>query len=223
MMKKISLSLVGGALAGFIASTVLTGCKSSGKGAASEPGGASTGHASSGQASTSHTATQKVQFLFVQNARDVTFENGAMTLRGVNPVTVCFADRPERIAGHMPTAKIVPMWGEGKDSFTADPPNATLSILSGDNVSNVVVELRNPRISADALTYDVRTLEGTPPAHGGACSLFIDIIGMPLTPFSYAGAARRAYRRGYMYPGYYGPAVVPVAPVVVAPRPVVIY
>jgi hypothetical protein len=223
MMKKISLSLVGGALAGFIASTVLTGCKSSGKGAASAPGGASTGQASSGQASTSHTATQKVQFLFVQNARDVTFENGAMTLRGVNPVTVCFADRPERIAGHMPTAKIVPMWGEGKDSFTADPPNATLSILSGDNVSNVVVELRNPRISADALTYDVRTLEGTPPAHGGACSLFIDIIGMPLTPFSYAGAARRAYRRGYMYPGYYGPAVVPVAPVVVAPRPVVIY
>jgi hypothetical protein len=218
MMRTISLSLVGGALAGFIASTVLTGCKTSGKGAASEPGAVSTG-----QTVTSDTATQKVQFLFVQNARDVNFGNGTMTLRGVNPVTVCFADRPERIAGHMPTAKIVPMWGEGKDSFTADPPNATLSILSGGNVSNVVVELRNPRISGDALTYDVRTLEGTPPAQGGACSLFIDIIGMPLTPCSYAGAARRAYRRGYAYPGYYGPAVVPVAPVVVAPHPVVVY
>jgi hypothetical protein len=33
------------------------------------------------------------------------------------------------------------------------------------------------------------------PPQSGACSLVIDIIGMPLTPVSYAGAARRAYRR----------------------------
>ena len=112
---------------------------------------------------------------------------------------------------------------EGTDSFTADPPNATLSIFSGDKVSDVVMVLRNPRLSGEDLTYDIHSLEGTAPAQGGACSLFIDIIGMPLTPHSYAGAARRAYRRGYMYPGYYGPAMVPVAPVVVAPRPVVVY
>jgi hypothetical protein len=168
-------------------------------------------------------ATQKVQFLFVQNAKEVSFENGTMTMHGVNPVTVCFADRPERIAGHMPTTRIVPMWKEGNNSFTADPPNATLSIFSGDKVSDVVMVLRNPRLSGDDLTYDVRSLEGTPPAQGGACSLFIDIIGMPLTPYSYAGAERRAYRRGYVYPGYYGPAVVLVAPVVAVPPPVVVY
>src|SRR5262249_2277094 len=143
------------------------------------------------------------------------------TLHGVDPMTVCFTDRPERIAGHMPTTKIVPMWGEGKNSFTADPPNATLSVFSGDNVSNVVVTLRNPRLSGDDLTYDVRCLEGTPPAQGGPCSLFIAITGMPLTPFSYAGAARRAARAGYAYPGVYGPAFVP------APyygyRPAVVY
>jgi hypothetical protein len=166
----------------------------------------------------SNMATQKAEFLFVQNAKEVTFKDGALTLHGVNPVTVCFADRPERIAGHMPTSKIVPMWSEGKDSFTADPPNATLSIFSGDKVSDVVVVLRNPRISGDDLTYDVRSLEGTPPAQGGACSLFIDIIGMPLTPYSYAGAERRAFRRGYAYGGLYGPAMVPVVP-----RPVVVY
>ena len=35
----------------------------------------------------------------------------------------------------------------------------------------------------------------------------IDIIGMPLTPFSYAGAARRAWRRGLIAPAaYYAPA-----------------
>ena len=209
------LILTGGLLAGIIASAVSTGCKTSARGG-TESEAASTGEA------VSNTQTQKVEFLFVQNAKDVSFENETMVLHGVNPVTVCFADRPERIAGHMPTANIVPMWGEGKDSFTADPPNATLSILSGDAISDVVMVLRNPRLSGEDLTYDVRTLEGTPPAQGGACSLFIDIIGMPLTPMSYAGAERRAYRRGYAYPGYYGPAVV-APPVVVAPRPVVVY
>jgi hypothetical protein len=28
-------------------------------------------------------------------------------------------------------------------------------------------------------------------------SIFIDIIGMPLTPLSYAGVARRGFRRAY--------------------------
>src|SRR5262249_34391288 len=111
------LFLACGVLVGIIASTALVGCKSSDRGAATDPGGASAGsHAS---------ATQRVEFLFVQNAKDVSFQDGTMTLHGVNPVTVCFADRPERIAGHMPTTKIIPMWNEGKNSFTADPPNAT--------------------------------------------------------------------------------------------------
>ena len=68
-------------------------------------------------------------------------------------------------------------------------------MFSGDNVSDLVVELSNPQLSGNDLTCDARILEGTPPANGGACALFIDIIGMPATPFSYAGAARRAYRR----------------------------
>ncbi len=216
-MNSNKLVLLCGVFAGSIASTLLTGCGSTGKGAS-----ASEAQSSSAGRSFSNTSTQRVEFLFVQNAKDVSFENGTMVLHGVNPMTVCFADRPERIAGHMPTANIVPMWGEGKDSFTHDPPNATLSILSGNAESDVVMVLRNPRMSGEDLTYDVRTLEGTPPAQGGACSLFIDIIGMPLTPRSYAGAERRAYRRGYAYPGYYGPTVV-APPVVVAPRPAVVY
>jgi hypothetical protein len=210
-------------LAGIAVSTVLVGCeKSADKGASSSPGGESSGQA----ASITNNQPLRAQFLFVQNAKDVSFENGTMTLHGVNPVTVCFADRPERIAGHMATSKMIPMWHEGTNSFTHDPPNATLSILSGDKTSDVVMVLRNPRLDGENLTYDVQDLEGTPPEQGGACSLFIDIIGMPLTPFSYAGAARRAARRGYAYGGLYGPAYVPVAPaapVVVAPRPVVVY
>jgi hypothetical protein len=175
--------------------------------AAGSMGNLSTTHAQSPAETTNKdalitwTATGKqsgnVDVLFVQNAKDVTFDKGKLVLRGVNPVTVCFTDRPARLAGHMQTSRFVPLWSQGKDSFLKDNPNATLSVFSGDNVSDLVVELSNPQLSGDNLTYDARLLEGTPPANGGACALFIDVIGMPATPVSYAGVARRSFRRGY--------------------------
>jgi hypothetical protein len=97
----------------------------------------------------------------------------------------------------MPTSKFVPLWSQGKDSFLKDNPNATLSVFHGDKVSDLVVELSNPRLSGNDLSYDVKVLEGTLLAQGGACALFIDIIAMPRTPYSFAGAARRGYRRSF--------------------------
>ena len=138
-------------------------------------------------------------FLFVQNATSVTYADGKLTLAGVNPATVMFSDRPERIAGHMTTARFVPFWGEGSDSFLKDPPNATLSFLEDKTLDDAVVELRDPVLAGNDLSYQVKILEGTIPASAGAASLFIDIIGMPLTPISYAGARRRAWRRAVIY------------------------
>jgi hypothetical protein len=138
-------------------------------------------------------------FLFVQNAKSMRFDKatGKLTLQGISPVTVFFTDRPERIAGNMATSRFVPFWSEGKDSFSKDNPNANLSILDPDKVlADIVVELSKPSLKGDDLTYTVKILEGEMPAEGGPVSLFIDIIGMPLTPVSYAGVARRtAYRR----------------------------
>ena len=140
----------------------------------------------------------------MQNAKNVSYSNGRLVLHGVNPMTVCFADRPDRMAGHMPTANMVPMWGEGKDSFLKDPPNATLSVFNGAAVSDAIIVLKNPQLTGSDLSYDVTVLDGSLPARGGACSLFIDIIGCPRTPFSFAGAARRTVRRGYCYGGPVG-------------------
>src|SRR5438034_323982 len=92
---------------------------------------------------------KNVDVLFVQNAKNVTFSKGKLVLRGVNPVTVAFTDRPARMAGHMQTSKFVPLWRQGKDSFLKDNPNATLSVFSGDNVSDLVVELSNPQLSGN--------------------------------------------------------------------------
>ena len=139
--------------------------------------------------------TGKMDVLYVQNAKNVTLANGRLVMKGVNPKTICFTDRPARLAGHLPTTEFIPLWSQGKDSFLKDPPNATLSIFSGNTVSDVVVEISNPVLSGDTLTYNAKVLEGAASISGGACTLFIDIIGCPRTPVSYAGAARRAVYR----------------------------
>ena len=89
-----------------------------------------------------------------------------------------------------------------------------------------MVTLRNPRVSGADLTYDIAVISGKlPPAGVGPVSLFIDIIGLPFTPLSFAGVARRtAYRTvvwggaaaasaaaasAYAHPYYY-PAPAPV-------------
>src|SRR6185503_4263318 len=69
------------------------------------------------------TLPKKVQILFVQTARGAPLANGKLTLMGVSPTTVFFSDRQNRIAGHMATPEIVPLWSEGSDSFLKDPPN----------------------------------------------------------------------------------------------------
>jgi hypothetical protein len=117
----------------------------------------------------------------------------------VSPVTIFFSDRPERIAGNMKTAAFVPFWSKGKDSFLADPPNADISILEGDKLQQVVAVLQDPELKGESLTYTIKVLEGDMPAKGADVSVFIDVIGMPRAPLSYAGVARRAYRRGVLY------------------------
>jgi hypothetical protein len=143
-----------------------------------------------------------VQVLFVQNAKAVVFDKGTLTLKGVSPMTIYFSDRPVRIAGHFNTRdEFVPLWDEGKDSFLKDPPNATVSMYEKgkDQLVDVVTTLSEPRLKGDDLTYDIAVIEGKVPKKGGACSVFIDIIGLPFTPLSFAGVARRTMYRTVMW------------------------
>ncbi|NJL50219.1 MAG: hypothetical protein HC909_00340 [Blastochloris sp.] len=146
-------------------------------------------------------APKEMDFLFVQTAKGMRFhkESSKLTLVDVSPITLFFADRPERIAGNMKTSAFIPFWSEGKDSFKSDPPNADVSLLSHGKLEQIVVVLQDPVLEDDDLTYTVRVLEGELPAKAKDVSLFIDIIGRPWTPMSYAGVARRTYRRAYFW------------------------
>src|SRR6266496_117718 len=119
--------------------------------------------------------SKNVDVLFVQNAKNVSSNKGKLVLRGVNPVTVCFTDRPARMAGHMQTSKLIPLWSHGKDSFLKDNPNATLSVFRGDNVSDLVVELSNPQLSGNDLTYHARLTQGTSHVDGGIGASLLDV------------------------------------------------
>ncbi len=138
---------------------------------------------------------ETVQLLYVQTAKAYTYADGELTLLSVSPATLFFSDRPERIVGHVATDDFVSIWGEGENNFAEDPPNAALSVFTGESTMETVVELLKPRLEGDNLIYQIKLLSGELPAAGGANSLFIDRIGRPLTPLSYAGVARRTSRR----------------------------
>jgi hypothetical protein len=143
--------------------------------------------------------TEIVPSLIVLNSKGATLESDKLVLTGVSPNSIIFADRPVRSAGHALTAHLLEEWNKG-DTFAHDPPNATVSVLEEDAsaVSDAVVVLKSPKLEGDKLTFDVTVLEGKLTGKGPA-SVFIDIIGLPRTPLSFAGVARRTAYRGAFY------------------------
>ncbi len=155
---------------------------------------------------------QMVPSLIVMNSRGASLQGQTLTLTGISPNSIVFADRPVRAAGHATTASLLEEW-TGNDSFGKDPPNATVSVLSkdGSSVRDVVVVLKSPKMDGDKLTFDVQVLEGDLAGADGPAAVFIDIIGRPFTPLSFAGVARRTAFRGAMYAGAAGAAAAGAA------------
>jgi hypothetical protein len=163
-----------------------------------------------------------VPSLFVMNAHGASLQGQTLTLVGVSPTSIVFADRPVRAAGHLPTGALLEEWTTG--DFAKDAPNATVSVLGKDGASarDIVVELKSPHLDGDRLTFDVRVLEGDLAGADGPAAVFVDISGLPFTPLSFAGVARRTARRAYWYgaatapyyrpygyPAYYPPPYAP--------------
>lgn len=169
-------------------------------------------------------ATVKMELvpsLFVMNSRGATLSGQTLTLTGVMPNAILFADRPVRAAGHVLTTDLLQEWTAADGSFAKDPPNATVSATTKDGslLRDAVVELRSPRLEGDRLTFDVRVLEGDLTGADGPAAVFIDIIGMPWTPLSFAGVARRTARRAAWYGAAAGAAAAAAYPPYPPPYP----
>jgi hypothetical protein len=140
---------------------------------------------------------QAEQSMFVQTAKAVKSDGDTLSLIGVTPSTLYFSDRPQRVVGHMTTVDFVDLWGEGENSFAADPPNAVLSFVDpgADVPESAVIVIKRPTLEFERLTYSIDVLEGAVPTTGGPVTLFIDPFGRPLSPVSVCGVRRRERRR----------------------------
>ena len=142
-----------------------------------------------------------VPSLIVLNAHGATLQGSTLTLLGTSSNAIVFADRPVRAAGHALTAGLLEEWNPGNESFGKDPPNATVSVFSKDAslTKDAVVVLTSPKLDGDRLTFTVKVLEGDLAGADGPAAVFIDIIGLPFTPLSFAGVARRTAARTAFY------------------------
>ena len=125
---------------------------------------------------------QKIQLMFVQTADDFKADGKTPRVINVGQQTLYFSDRPVRVAGHLTMAGYMDEWKaqEGPNNFSANPPNATLSVYEGGRHDNTlaVVEISHPVMDGKDLVYNYMLINGTMPTAGGATALFIDWIGV---------------------------------------------
>jgi hypothetical protein len=145
-----------------------------------------------------------IDALFVQTAHSAGYCAGRLTLRGLSRSTLYFADRPQRVVGHLHTQLFVTLWESGVHSFADDPPNAVLSFIESGPAGvipgipeDAVVVLHAPKLGGDEISYYVDLLDGTLPEHSGGCALFIDSFGRPPSPVLMTAMERLArFRQG---------------------------
>jgi hypothetical protein len=153
--------------------------------------------------SSSDTPPTGTSVLGVVNAAGGTFEDGKLTLTGVQPTGTWFSDRPSRVAGTNPMEQFL-------DIFfgTDDPPNAAIDLSGEPEGSDLaIVELSDPSYDATSgeLTMSAKVIEpeqidgarlvthrhldrflqrndAAIPASFGANALFIDNASDVLTP-----------------------------------------
>ena len=132
-----------------------------------------------------------VPTLIVLSAHGATLNGSILTLQGVAPSVIVFADRPVRSAGHALTTHLLEEWKPGSGSFAKVPPNATVSVFSSATslASNAVVVLTSPKLDGNNLAFNVRVIEGDLSGADGPASVFIDIIDLPISPLASAQSA----------------------------------
>lgn len=116
-----------------------------------------------------HASEKKVSLLFVLRSQKATIEKTdkgyVLKLIKVDPDTLYFSDRPNRISGYINTDKFVNHWAKPESSFYKDPPNsaivhASIDIKKGFKQA-VAVEMSNPKIMKDgSIEFDLKLLNG---------------------------------------------------------------
>ena len=134
-------------------------------------------------ASASMAEDRPASWLLVTNAQSFDFDGRKIILKGVSPDVVAFTDRPNRVVRDIAPSEFIKIWKDGQsEAFANDPPNAVLSV-EGRLANPVILELSNPVLTGDALTFDASVLSGTLPTNGGSVSMVVDSLGQSIPLF----------------------------------------
>ena len=118
-------------------------------------------------------------YMFVINFDSGSYKDGKLRLNGNGTSNVIyFTDRPDRESGHMSVKKFKSIWTKGINSFKSDPPNATLSVIEKGKDSNSIMTISNPVVIGNSLEFEVKKIEGVPPASFNTGGLFIDPLAI---------------------------------------------
>ena len=122
-------------------------------------------------------------YLFVMSAPSGSVDADTLTLRGV-PALIWFTDRPYREAGQVEPTMLEVFWPDIVAAFEGVAPNAVLSVLGDDAVTNTVIRIvgvdsvtRDASGTADDVVLRYAVVDGEmPTGEIGAASLFIDTV-----------------------------------------------
>ena len=118
------------------------------------------------------------EWLFVHTAQTAEMTSDTTLVMPVTRDIFAFTDRPNRMHGYMNAHEFVSLWDEGEgDTFKADPPNAVLTWVDGDEMKEAELLILSAETVSHGreIAYEVNLEAGDTPADkllGG--SLFVD-------------------------------------------------
>src|SRR4051794_40932515 len=71
----------------------------------------------------------EIEGLFAQTAQSAEHVDGRNFRCSVRPSAPSFSDWPQHVVCHIGMSEFVGIWGDGENSFAADPPNAVLAFF----------------------------------------------------------------------------------------------
>ena len=130
-------------------------------------------------------AAKPAEWLFVHTAQTAEMTSATTLVMPVTRDIFAFTDRPNRMHGYMNAHEFVSLWDEGEgDTFKADPPNAVLTWVDGDEMKEVEVRIISALTASNGreIAYEVILDAGQAPAGKfGFASVFVDAV-RPLCP-----------------------------------------
>jgi hypothetical protein len=128
-------------------------------------------------------AAKPAEWLFVHTAETAEMTSATTLVMPVTREIFAFTDRPNRMHAYMNAHEFVSLWDEGEgDTFKADPPNAVLTWVDGDEMKEAEVSITDAEVvgfgNGQAIQYSVMFEAGDMfSGQIAAVSVFVDMGG----------------------------------------------